>query len=211
MSKITEDKYWGRFAQSYNQDGEYIVGKEILHQISEYILKENQLGRVLELGCGTGYFSQIIAKKADYLIATDLSEDMLNIAQKQLSDIHNIEINKADCKNTSYPSESYDSIFMINLINVIENPEKAIQESYRLLKRKGIIIIISFTTYEMSILNKMILGIRYMRTWGSPPKGGNHNLSPNFLINFVSKYNFKVDNCKIIGNKSKAIYLRAIK
>ena len=208
---MTEEQYWGRFAQSYDQDGEYIVGKEILYQISEYILKEYQLGEVLEFGCGTGYFSKIIAQKADHLIATDLSDDMLHIARKQLSELHNVEVKKADCKTTPYPAGNFDCIFMVNLIHVIKNPEKAIQESYRLLKSKGILVIISFTTNKMSLLNKMILGIRYLRTWDSPPKGGKHNLSTNYLSNFVSRYNFKVDICKIIGNKSKAIYLRAIK
>ena len=211
MSKITEDKYWGRFAQSYDQDGEYIVGKKIIQQISDHIQKEPHLGEVIEFGCGTGYFSRSIAQISDNLIATDLSDEMLSIARKQLLNFHNVTVEKADCKNTKYPSEYFDGIFMLNLIHVIEKPEFAIKESYRLLKNNGILIIISFTSYQMSLFNKMALGIKYLRTWGSPPRGGKHNISPDYLSNFVGKYGFKIDNCKIIGSKSKAIYFRAIK
>ena len=42
---------------------------------------------IVELGCGTGSFTEILAKKGYDIIGTDISSDMLNIARNKAIDI----------------------------------------------------------------------------------------------------------------------------
>ena len=85
------------------------------------------------------HLSRAVAEKADHLTATDLSDEMLAVAQARLMDLPNVTVKKADCKRTGLPSDMYDSVVMINLIHVINEPERAIQESHRLLKNGKIV------------------------------------------------------------------------
>ena len=67
----------------------------------------------------------------------------------------------------------------------MENPLKVLQESYRVLKDEGILLIVDFTGYGMKWFEKIRLGIRYLKKWGVPPRYTRGNLSPdklNFLV-----------------------------
>ena len=209
--EMKEERYWGRFAKTYDQDGEYVVGEEILRQIVRRISEGPDLGMAIELGCGTGFFSRAVAQKADHLTATDLSDEMLTVAQARLMDLPNVTVKKADCRRTGLPSDTYDSVVMINLIHVIDEPERAIQESHRLLKKDGVLLVVSLTTSQMALLDKTRMAVRYLRRWGAPPRGGQHGLSATTLSDLVRANGFNVESCDIIGGRAKAIYLESKK
>jgi ABC-2 type transport system ATP-binding protein len=202
-----EERYWSRFARTYDEDQEYVVGKAIIKGLFE----EPDLGEVIEFGCGTGYFTKEIAKKARNVIATDLSDEMLEMARIQLKEFRNITLQKADCEDTSFPSGRFDTVFMANLIHVLINPTKTLQESHQILKNGGLLLIVGFTGYTMSWFEKMKLGIRYLRKWGLPLRFARNNLSPDELASLVENVDFKVEEVQIMGDKTKALYLKGRK
>jgi protein-L-isoaspartate O-methyltransferase len=108
---MTENKeeYWSRFACTYDNDQEYVIGKAILHIITSKLREERELGEVIEFGCGVGYFTKVIAKDARHVIATDLSDEMLEMAKIYLQEFHNITIQKADGEDTYFPSRRFDT------------------------------------------------------------------------------------------------------
>ena len=86
------EEYWSRFQTTYDENQEYVVGKDLLDDVKENIKRLSDLGEVLELGCGTGYFTEVIAQNADHVFATDLSDELLENAKKRLNKIDNITI-----------------------------------------------------------------------------------------------------------------------
>ena len=208
---MNEESHWGRFANTYDQDGEYVVGREILRQIIGQISECPPLGKAVELGCGTGFFSRAVAGRADHLTATDLSDEMLTVARVRLRGLQNVIVEKADCRCTGLPSGEYDSVVMINLVHVIDEPEQAVREGRRLLRQDGALLIISLTTSSMSLFDKLRMAIRYLGRWGVPPRGGQHGLSAGKLSNLVRENGFEVESCRVIGGRSKAVCLRAKK
>lgn len=206
-----EERYWSKFASTYDEDQEYVVGKTILKAIIKRLFEEPDLGEVIEFGCGTGYFTKAIAKKARNVIATDLSDEMLEMARIQLKEFKNITIQKADCEDTSFPSGRFDTVFMANLIHVLVNPTKTLQESHQILINGGLLLIVDFTGYSMNWFEKMKLGIRYLRKWGMLPRYTRNNLSPDELVSFVENVDFKVEEVQIVGDKTKALYLKGRK
>lgn len=164
MKERSSESYRSRFARSYDEDGEYVVGKPILQTIEKKLLNETKLGDAVEFGCGTGYFTKAIARNARHVVATDLSDKMLEVAHARLKDVENISIQKADCSGTSFSEESLDSVFMLNLIHVIADSSQCLKESHRILRKGGSIIVLDFTGSGMNFLNKMKLGFKYLMT-----------------------------------------------
>ena len=206
-----DEQYWSKYARTYNSDQEYVIGKRILHRITERIYEERELGDVIEFGCGVGYFTRAIAKNARHVIATDLSDEMLKEARVHLQGFQNITIQKANCEDTYFPSERFNTVFIANLIHVVENPIKALQESYQILKDKGLLLVVDFTGYGMNWFERMKLAMRYLKRWGMPPRHGRNKLSPDQLVSFVEEVGFRTEEIQLLGDTTKAIYLRGRK
>ena len=214
MTDYKKEKYWSKFAETYNGDQTYIVGDSIQRAILERISGESELGDLLELGCGVGFFTKVLAKNASHIMATDLSDEMLTVARMQLEDCRNVVVQKTDCEKTDFPDGKFDSVFMANLIHVMENPSITLQESYRILKDGGLLLILDYTGYGMKKFEMMKMGIRYFRKWGKggkPPAYFRSKLSPDELRSLVESAGFKVEEVQLMGDKMKALYLKGRK
>ncbi len=209
--KAQDEQYWSKCARTYNSDQEYIIGKTVLHAITEKLYEEGELGDVVEFGCGVGNFTGAIAKNARHVIATDLSDEMLKMARVHLQGFQKITIQKANCEDTYFPSGRFDTVFIANLIYVVENPIKVLQESHQIVRNGGLLLVVDFTGYGMNWFERMKLAVRYLKRWGMPPRHGRDKLSPDELVSFVEEVGFRVDELELLGDRTKAIYLRARK
>ena len=96
---------------------------------------------VLECACGTGLLTRAIGEKCNSLIATDYSIKMLKIAERKLKKYQNIKFECVDIMKLPYPNNSFDIVVAGNVIHLLDDPIKAIQELYRACKLNGKIII----------------------------------------------------------------------
>ena len=202
---MTED-YWGRFSRTYDRNQEYVVGRELLDEITGELDQLADLGDVVEFGCGTGYFTAVIAERSTSVLATDLSDNLLEAAKDRLWDHPEVTVQKEDCLETSLVSESCNSVFMANLIHVLETPAKALEESSRILRSGGRIVIVTFTGHGMSLWQKIHMGVRFAKTWGKPPSS-THSFSPEDVESMLQQAGFIVEQSKLIGNRTKALFV----
>ena len=206
--KNRKEEYWSRFARSFEADQEYIAGKGNVQALVRKLHEEHDLKEVIELGCGTGRFTKEIAGNAKHIVATDLSDEMLEVAKIRLSRFPNVTVQKADCCRTSFRSAIFDTVFMVNLIHVIENPSDALRESYRILRNGGKLLIASGTNYgakESDIRRRVT---RYLKVWGMPPSSYQTSLSPDELASLVESAGFEVD---VVQHVKLWLYLKATK
>ncbi|MBW2409410.1 MAG: class I SAM-dependent methyltransferase [Deltaproteobacteria bacterium] len=200
------EKYWSRFPHNFDENQEYVVGKALLEDIIEELGDLPELGKLVEFGCGTGYFTETIIQKTHHLVATDLSDELLEMAKKRLDNNTAVIFQKENCMASSFASEKFDSVFMANLIHVVDNPVKVLLECYRILKNGGMLIIVTYTNYGMNLMEKIKLAIRFLKTWGKPPKH-THVFSPERLASLMQDAGFTIEKSKLIGNRTKALYL----
>jgi predicted TPR repeat methyltransferase len=52
--------------------------------VRERVAREGNLGRLVEFGCGTGFYTEVLARKSDTVLATDISSGMLELAQQRV-------------------------------------------------------------------------------------------------------------------------------
>jgi len=202
---ITEE-YWSRFPDTYDKKMEYVVGKELLDEIIHELNSLPELGELVEFGCGTGIYTETSVPKAKTMFATDLSDSLLAVARTRIGDHPKVTIQKENCMSTSFPSESQKSVFMANLIHVIESPSTLLHECYRILRKDGTLVIVTFTDHGMKLWEKIKMGLRFVKSWGKPP-AHKHSFSPEDLASIMKDAGFTIKTSKVIGNKTKALYI----
>lgn len=205
-----KETYWSRFAADFEERNNYIIGKENMDIVLNEISKEKNLGETLELACGNGTYSKVLSKNATTLICTDFSDEMVEASTQRLQDFKNIKVEKANCFALPYEDNSFDTIFMANLLHIIPTPEKAVAEAKRVLKPNGQIIALSFTVTGMSFLSKMGMIYRYLKSYGKPPKTGSH-IDDKSLKLLFEQNDLAVVYSTIIGGSSKAAFGKAKK
>lgn len=69
--------------------------------------------QALEIGCGTGGFAQLLAQRAERVVALDLAPQMIRIARDRARQVANIEFQVADAATWQFPDEQFDCIVSI--------------------------------------------------------------------------------------------------
>jgi ubiquinone/menaquinone biosynthesis C-methylase UbiE len=202
--------YWSKFAQIFEQKNNYVVGEKEIQLVLDKISELKNLRNTLELGCGNGTYSKVIAKNVSKLTATDLSEDMVNITRTRLKAHKHITVEIADCFNLHYPSESFNTLFMANLLHIIDSPQAVLLEVRNVLETNGRVVILDFGMEGMRFINKLKLVYRYRKAYGKPPKT-RQKLTLKSIEKMLLDTNFKIENSSLIGNKMKCAFIIAQK
>lgn len=105
--------------------------------------------QVLELGCGTGYFSREITGTGAQITAIDISPDLLNIARSEVQSEH-IIFKEENAYNLTFSSASFHTVVGSSVLHHLDI-EKAIAEIFRVLKPGGSMV---FT--EPNMMNPQI-------------------------------------------------------
>ena len=204
------ESYWSRYARGYDDDAEYVLGPALRRAIAERLGAERGLGDMAEFGCGTGFFTKAAAEHAEHIIATDLSDEMLEAARQRLKDVGNVTVQKEDCEHSSFPPLRFDTVLMANVVHTVENPFSALKEAYRILKDGGRLLVVSYTDYGTTWFEKIVLGLRFFQKFGMPPDYY-RNYSPGELAQLVQNAGFTVKNVDLISDTAKALYVTALK
>jgi ubiquinone/menaquinone biosynthesis C-methylase UbiE len=210
-STTTEHRYWEERAETFDDDVSYIVGEDLSDDIKKWL--QNQFtptDAVLELGCGTGTFSEAVAPVVKDLIVTDMSEPMLQQARAKLGEHGNVRFQKEDAYKTTFDDSSFDAVLMVNLLHIVFEPASILEECSRVVKDGGRIVVADATSQGTQLLAGITLGLRYLRRWGRGP-ASNRNLSLDELVRLAQDAGFLVKEESLVGKKVKAACLTAYK
>lgn len=132
--------------------------KEVLkRELSDFLSSRSEI-KILDAGAGTGRWTLFLhelfgdkVKMTGDLI--DLSPDMLAVAERKLEErglsAHFTAVTGNIEDLSDIPDETYDlSISFYNVISFVENPEKALSEVRRVLKKGGMHLSVVANTYH---------------------------------------------------------------
>ncbi len=204
-------KFWAEISGRYDSFIDQILGEKIRPEILERLNEEENLGKLIEFGCGTGYFTETLAEKSDCIISTDISEEMIEIAKKKIKGIDFRVMDFQDCK---FDDSTFDTAFMGLVLLFADDPLIALKESSRILKPEGKLIIadpdISFLTGfgKLKFLLKSLL--KYRRIPAT-----SHLLNQKEILDLLGKTGFEITSKEIIQDESSsssvsANYIKAI-
>ncbi|MDA0149864.1 class I SAM-dependent methyltransferase [Vibrio sp. LaRot3] len=201
---------WEEFAKNFEASNNYVVGIKDINRVKQRLKKHTDVGALLELGCGNGTYTECFVEQAERIVATDVSQPMIEVSKIRFENELKVVVEQADCFALRYEDNSFDTVFMANLLHVIPNPVSALEECLRVLKPGGRLIGVSFTLHNMNCFNKLRLKYRYWRKYGLK----NNNsivLTPVLAHELAATAGFQDVSTEMLGKRVKAVYFTAFK
>ena len=120
MNKDAVAAYYARNAERYHTLVEHSEERsEDLLEAGEQLATLLSGHRVLELACGTGVWTEMIAQGAESVVATDINEEMLEVARELGEGLDNVTWRQADVFNLPADLEgeggTFTAVFMAGL------------------------------------------------------------------------------------------------
>lgn len=186
-------KFWQRFAKLYSPFMEKGNG-ELYDNISKTVKpKLNKDMNVLELACGSGQLSFRLARSVKIWEATDFSENMIAEAKKKPCP-KGLYFSVQNATDLPYGDESFDAVMIANALHIMPEPDKAMSEIRRVLKKDGILFAPTFVHgegagYYVRIKLMNLIGFKTYSKW---------NVAE--FTEYIEAHGFKVTEQKVMGS-----------
>ncbi len=163
---MSEADFWNKTAAKYSKSAiaDPSAYEETLDRIKT-LLQPNH--RVLEIGCGTGATALELASRVDRYLATDFSEQMIDIAQSKQSPGTAAHLRFAVHAADDMPEAPHDVILALNLLHLVPDPQFVIQQAFAAMPSGGLFIAKTALMSEGRWFLPIV--IKVMRLFGKAP------------------------------------------
>lgn len=110
--------------------------KRRFEEVSKLIEKTD--GKILDIGCADGVFTKVIFEKAkpQKIIGVDILPKSVTWAKKHWKN-PKMEFTAADAENLKYKSNTFDAVFILEVLEHVNDPQKVLFDVKRILKKNG--------------------------------------------------------------------------
>lgn len=160
---------------------------------------------VLEIATGPGLLAKHVASFSKKLIAIDYSDGMIKEAKKGKYP-NNLIFEVADATNLPYKDDLFDVVIIANALHVMTNPDKALKEIDRVLKKDGIMIAPNFVGHNKGTISKIwsnilkLAGIRFEHQW-----------TPDEYADWLDKHGWIITYSKLMPSRISLLYTECIR
>jgi ubiquinone/menaquinone biosynthesis C-methylase UbiE len=206
--------HWDRAASTYDSEHREWLSETFENKIRSWLARRfTPDDDVLELGCGTGIFSEMIAGRVRQLTATDFSPEMLERAGQRLSAFKNVNTRKEDARRTSFVDGAFDAVLTVNLFHHASEPAAVARECSRVVRPGGRVVVIDCAGHTTSLSLWIDALLRCLRL-RNRPKDDHHHLSIDDLTALLTGAGLTVQEKTHIAQRrprTKYTCLRATK
>lgn len=189
--------------------------------------------KVLEVGCGTGVYTEKLAKiiGAD-IFAIDISPDLLSKARDKIG-YANVNFIEADLENLPFPDESFDAVVGVSILHHV-GIDEALREIRRVLRPGGSIVFSEPNMMNPQIVIQKNISFIKKRLGDSPgetaffrwqlsrilenagfvnvkvvPFDFLHPLMPEKLINFTARFGLILEKFPVVKEFAGSLLISA--
>lgn len=135
--------YWTKRSTSFQEQRRAELHSSIaqrwLKEISKY-LPERKL-KILDVGCGSGFFTILMAQQGHEVIGVDLTPDMIKRSKELAKEEKaNCTFQVMDAENLEFADEAFDLVISRNLTWTLPDVQRAYGEWLRVLKKGGYLL-----------------------------------------------------------------------
>ncbi len=102
------------------------------------------MGRILDIGCGPGVFTEELLDKAGEVYGIDISEAMVETAKRRIEGqgIENrVHFSKGDIEALDLQDGFFDAVICIGVLEYLRDDNLALKELFRVLKKGGELVV----------------------------------------------------------------------
>lgn len=165
----SQARFWDRIAPKYAADPiADLAGYEATLQRVQGLLSTQH--DVLEIGCGTGSTALRLAPFTRSLLATDVSPQMIAIAQQRLAaqPSPTLSFAVADAETAAFGQGAYDAVLAFNVLHLASDLDGVLKQVVQALRPGGLLISKTACVAEMNPLIPY-LAVPLMRAIGKAP------------------------------------------
>ncbi len=148
--------YFARNAARWDEIRSLYVAEAQVEAAIEQAAGEGPLGRLVDLGAGTGRMLTLLGGRATRALGLDLSQQMLNIARLNVGEagLSVCELRHGDIFATGLPTGSADLVTVHQVLHYLGDPAAAVAEACRLVAPDGRLLIVDFAPHALEFLRE---------------------------------------------------------
>ncbi|KPF94014.1 ArsR family transcriptional regulator [Novosphingobium sp. AAP83] len=125
---------------------------EMLMEVAD----EGSLGRLLDVGTGTGRIAELFGPHAARIVAFDKSPDMLRIARARLQHLpaDSVELVQGDFAQLPFAARSFDTVLLHQVLHYAQAPEAVLAGAARVTAPGGRVAIVDFAAHDREDLRQ---------------------------------------------------------
>jgi len=150
-------------------------------------------GRVLDVGAGSGTFSNRLAARGFEVTSTDVTDEALDVLRTRVSGV----VARADATSLPFPEASFDAVVLGEVLEHVEDDAGALAEAARVLRPHGVL--------ALSVPRNPAWYTKSDR-WA----GHVRRYTREMLVTVVDGAGFEVLTCKAWGFPVSALYHRTV-
>lgn len=191
-------RHFGRMSDSYDEYAN--VQKYMAHSLHKLAEKSGEFERILEIGCGTGFFTRLLATLYPHsqILATDISPEMLMTAKSNLNSFNNIRFAIEDGEHLR-TQKTFDLIISNAAFQWFNHYQHAFQNFYDRLVPGGNLLFATFGSNTFHELDASFKVAEQQLKLNVLERHGPNFVSPDTLCDIMSCIGFTAqyseENC----------------
>jgi ubiquinone/menaquinone biosynthesis C-methylase UbiE/DNA-binding transcriptional ArsR family regulator len=154
-------RYFAGHASVWDQIRSLHVAESEVERAIDRALGKRPLGRLVDIGTGTGRMIELFGPRATHAIGIDRSSEMLRLARVKLEQagIHP-SLRQGDMYALPLADGSADNVIIHQVLHYAHSPAAAIAEAARVLTPGGTLLVVDFAAHERDDLRATDAHIR---------------------------------------------------
>ncbi len=143
------EEFFERHASEWDELRKMHSADQLVEKALLDALGEGSIGRLLDVGTGTGRMAELFAAQAEHVVALDKSLEMLRVARAKLQHLpaEQIELVQGDFLDLPFAAASFDTVVLHQVLHFAQDPEQVLAEATRVVRPGGRIAIVDFAAH----------------------------------------------------------------
>lgn len=132
-----------------------------LHRALVALTVTEQLGDLVDIGCGQGRILKLLATRARRAVGVDIDSDARRFARAELllAGLPNCSLRQGDMYSLPFAEQEFDTAILDDVLSDAGRPTEGIAEAVRILRPGGrLLILLSVATQNMGDLQSRLAG-----------------------------------------------------
>lgn len=154
-------RHFAAIAEVWDQIRSLHVAESEVERAIDRALGRRPLGRLVDVGTGTGRMIELFGPRATHAIGIDRSSEMLRLARVKLESAGIASsLRQGDMYALPLPDEAADNIIIHQVLHYAHSPALAIAEAARVLAPGGTLLVVDFAAHEREELRETDAHVR---------------------------------------------------